>query len=103
MVFSVQTGWGGTSFAAPQFNGVTALFDQAVRQRVGLLNFALYDLVRFGSAYRSSEAPLRDIAAGDNWLYRAPDMASGRRAATLRRAPPPRCASSVIILRERFW
>jgi kumamolisin len=70
-VFSVQTGWGGTSFAAPQFNGVTALFNQAVGRRVGLLNFALYDLARFGVAYRGSEAPLRDITNGDNWHYHA--------------------------------
>jgi subtilase family serine protease len=67
----VQTGWGGTSFAAPQFNGVTALFNQAVGHRVGLLNFALYDLARFGVAYRGFQAPLRDIAAGDNWHYNA--------------------------------
>ena len=71
MVFGVHTGWGGTSFAAPQFSGVTALFDQAVGHRVGLLNFALYDLVRSGVAYRGSEAPLRDIATGDNWYYPA--------------------------------
>jgi kumamolisin len=79
-VFSVQTGWGGTSFAAPQFNGVTALFNQAVGRRVGLLNFALYDLVRFGNPYRGSEAPLRDITNGDNWHYSAHggyDQASG--------------------------
>jgi kumamolisin len=72
-VFSVQSGWGGTSFAAPQFNGVTALFNQAVGRRVGLLNFALYDLLRFGTAYRGPEAPLRDITAGDNWHYKAHD------------------------------
>jgi kumamolisin len=70
-VFSVQTGWGGTSFAAPQFNGVTALFNQAMGRRVGLLNFALYDLLRFGNAYRGPEAPLRDITSGDNWHYSA--------------------------------
>jgi kumamolisin len=80
MVFSIQTGWGGTSFAAPQFNGVTALFNQAVGHRVGLLNFALYDLARFGVAYRGPQAPLRDISAGDNWGYKAHggyDQASG--------------------------
>jgi subtilase family serine protease len=70
-VFSVQTGWGGTSFAAPQFNGVTALYNQGVGHRVGLLNFALYDLARFGVAYRGSQAPLKDISAGDNWGYNA--------------------------------
>src|ERR1700722_8060337 len=78
--FGIQTGWGGTSFAAPQFNGVTALFNQAVGRRVGLLNFALYDLVRFGNPYRGSEAPLRDVTNGDNWHYSAHggyDQASG--------------------------
>jgi kumamolisin len=69
MQFSIQDGWGGTSFAAPQMNGVTALFNQAEGHRVGLLNFALYDLVRSGHAYRGFNAPLRDISAGDNWHY----------------------------------
>jgi len=60
---------GGTSFAAPQMNGVTALFDQAIGHRVGLLNSSLYDFVREGRAYGGHEAPLRDIKAGDNWYY----------------------------------
>jgi len=42
-----------------------------VGHRVGLLNFALYDLVRDGTAYQGREAPLRDITAGDNWHYNA--------------------------------
>ncbi len=67
--FTIQDGWGGTSFAAPQMNGVTALFNQAEGHRVGLLNFALYDLVRSGRAYHGGNAPLRDISAGDNWHY----------------------------------
>ena len=71
MQFTIQTGWGGTSFAAPQFNGLTALFDQALGRRVGLLNFALYDLARFGDAYQGPDAPLRDIKDGDNWHYNA--------------------------------
>jgi len=70
-VFSIQTGWGGTSFAAPQFNGVTALYNQALGHRVGLINFALYELARFGTAYQGFEAPLRDIKEGDNWHYNA--------------------------------
>jgi kumamolisin len=70
-VFSIQTGWGGTSFAAPQFNGVTALYNQALGHRVGLINFALYELARFGAAYNGFEAPLRDIKEGDNWHYNA--------------------------------
>ncbi|MGA2552911.1 MAG: S53 family serine peptidase, partial [Burkholderiaceae bacterium] len=60
--------YGGTSFAAPQINGVTAVFDEAYG-RVGLLNFALYDLVRRGVAYGGPNAPLRDISAGDNWHF----------------------------------
>jgi kumamolisin len=71
---------GGTSFAAPQFNGVTALFNQGLYGRVGLLNFALYQLVREGRAYGGREAPLRDITAGDNWHYdgvRGYDQATG--------------------------
>jgi subtilase family serine protease len=70
-VFGIQTGWGGTSFAAPQFNGVTALYNQALGHRVGLINFALYDLARFGAAYNRFEAPLRDIKEGDNWHFNA--------------------------------
>jgi subtilase family serine protease len=71
---SSETGFGidqegGTSFAAPQMNGVTALFDEALGHRVGLLNSTLYDLVREGHAYGGSQAPLRDIKAGDNWYY----------------------------------
>jgi kumamolisin len=71
---------GGTSFAAPQFNGVTALFDQSFYGRVGLLNIALYQLVREGRAYGGRDAPLRDITAGDNWHYngvRGYDQATG--------------------------
>jgi kumamolisin len=71
MEFTIQAGWGGTSFAAPQFNGLTALFNQALGRRVGLINFALYDLARFGVAYKGPEAPLRDIRDGDNWHYQA--------------------------------
>ncbi len=67
----VATFFGGTSFAAPQFNGVTALFDQALHGRVGLMNFALYRLARSGDAYEGRNAPLRDITAGDNWGYSA--------------------------------
>ena len=78
--FEVLTFIGGTSFVAPQLNGVTALLDQSVHGRVGLLNFALYDLVRFGAAYKGKHAPLRDITAGDNWFYqgkRGYDLGSG--------------------------
>jgi kumamolisin len=78
--FEVLTFFGGTSFASPQLNGMTALFDQALGRRIGLLNFALYDLVRSHQAYDGANPPLRDITGGDNWFYAAQpgyDQASG--------------------------
>lgn len=53
--------YGGTSFVAPQLNGVNALFTQALG-RSGQLNPAIYLFGQVGS---------RDIATGDNWGYQA--------------------------------
>jgi len=58
----VQDYYGGTSFVAPQLNGVTALFVQALGKRVGQLNPALYQLRSLTS---------HDITTGDNWGYQA--------------------------------
>lgn len=69
--FGVEDYWGGTSFAAPQLNGVTALLAQGTRHRVGLLNVPLYQLLRQGGAYQGRNAPLRDIVDGDNWYFYA--------------------------------
>ncbi len=69
--FGVEDFWGGTSFAAPQLNGVTALLAQGMRHRVGLLNVPLYQLLRQGGAYPGRNAPLRDIVEGDNWYFYA--------------------------------
>jgi subtilase family serine protease len=77
--FSFQTFWGGTSFASPQMNGVTALLSQGSHHRVGLLNVPLYELAAIGR-YHGHNAPLRDITTGDNWhWYARPgyDQASG--------------------------
>lgn len=63
-----QAGWGGTSFVAPQLNGITALIDDAVGGRVGLLNPVLYALQRGWFAY-GKQGPFNDITAGDNWFY----------------------------------
>ncbi|MGH8296421.1 MAG: S53 family peptidase, partial [Steroidobacteraceae bacterium] len=41
-----SAGWGGTSFVAPQLNGLTALIDESAGGRVGLLNPAIYWLQR---------------------------------------------------------
>ena len=59
---AVVTGYGGTSFVAPQLNGVTSLFVQALGARLGQINPALY---RLGSSATT------DIRAGDNWGYAA--------------------------------
>jgi len=67
--FEVETFIGGTSFVAPQLNGITALYDQGLGYRVGLLNNDLYNLVRFNVAYGGRNAPLRDITKGDNWFF----------------------------------
>jgi len=71
--FSVQSGWGGTSFVAPDLNGVSALLGDYLGGRFGLLNFPLYDLVRNGQAYGDDGAPLRAIKYGDNWFYHGSD------------------------------
>lgn len=60
---------GGTSFVAPQLNGVTALLEQDLHSRMGLLNFPLYFLALTGQAYHGHDAPLHAIAYGDNWFY----------------------------------
>jgi kumamolisin len=70
--FEELTFIGGTSFVAPQLNGLTALFGQYVHGRVGLLNFPLYAIARSGG-YRGPNAPLRAIRVGDNDFYTGSD------------------------------
>jgi subtilase family serine protease len=65
--FGEFTFFGGTSFVAPQLNGVSALLGQYVNGRLGLLNYALY--LAAGGAGPS--APLRTIKDGDDWFYHA--------------------------------
>jgi subtilase family serine protease len=57
--------WGGTSFVAPQLNGVSALYGQYVHGRLGLLNPLLYS-----AQHQRRAAPLNPIAYGDNWFYK---------------------------------
>ncbi len=63
--FGAEPFWGGTSFVAPQLNGVTALLDQYMGKRVGFLNPTLYGL----TASHSANAALNPVTAGDNWFY----------------------------------
>jgi len=69
--FEVETFIGGTSFVAPQLNGVTALLGQYLHAGpgIGLLNYALYGVAAGGQGYQGHSAPLHAIAYGDNWFY----------------------------------
>jgi kumamolisin len=68
--FEILAGGGGTSFVAPQLNGVTALLSQSLHgTRLGLLNYPLYALALTGQAYKGSHAPLHVISAGNNGFY----------------------------------
>ena len=66
--FEVLHGIGGTSFVAPQLNGITALLAQNAGHRLGLLNPLLYGLALLGGT-QGSGAVLNTISAGDNWFY----------------------------------
>jgi kumamolisin len=68
--FQVETFGGGTSFVAPQLNGVTALLSQNAGHRLGLLNVELYNLARLGLT-QGRNAAINTISTGDNWFYKA--------------------------------
>jgi kumamolisin len=67
--FGILAFGGGTSFVAPQLNGITALLGQSVNSRIGLLNYPLYDLAHAGKGYKSPQPSLHAISDGDNWFY----------------------------------
>jgi len=70
--FGVKTFYGGTSFVAPQFNGVAALLEQNAGGRVGFLNPFLYKLAAESGTYDGKAPSLHYILAGDNdyWASR---------------------------------
>jgi kumamolisin len=61
-----SAGWGGTSFVAPQLNGIVALINQATG-RIGSLNHQSYRL--FAAHGYAAGSPFNDITAGNNWFY----------------------------------
>jgi kumamolisin len=71
--FGILTFIGGTSFVAPQLNGVSALLGQDLHSRIGLLNFPLYLLGITGQGYQGPHAPFHAIPYGDNWFYQGRD------------------------------
>ncbi|WP_243047744.1 S53 family peptidase [Dyella sp. RRB7] len=59
---------GGTSFVAPQLNGITALLKQSTHGRIGFWNPQVYPLQNiFGYGPFSA---FNDIRSGDNWFYK---------------------------------
>jgi len=59
---SIETGWGGTSFVAPQLNGTTAVIDANLGHRVGLWNTQIYSFARS----HNSPFTVLDSASPDN-------------------------------------
>ena len=60
--------FGGTSFVAPQLNGISALISQQNgEKRIGLWNPMLYSLQQAHGYGNGS--PFVDITTGDNWFY----------------------------------
>jgi len=64
---TLQSGWGGTSFVAPQFNGSTAVIDSYLGHRIGLWNPSLYS---FAAGSQSPVTPLSQASSSnDNIFY----------------------------------
>jgi kumamolisin len=59
-------GLGGTSFAAPQLNGVTAVIDSLLDRRVGFWNPSIY---RFATSWGSPFTPLNATGKNNDNLY----------------------------------
>lgn len=63
----LNAGEGGTSFVAPQLNGITALLRQSTGHRIGLWNPQVYAIQNiFGYGHYT---PFNSVRAGDNWFY----------------------------------
>ena len=62
-------GYGGTSFVAPQLNGIAALISQVNGGRLGHLNPQLY--ARLNQYGYGSNSPFNAITTGDNLYWQA--------------------------------
>ena len=60
-------GFGGTSFVAPQLNGIAALIAQGTHGRVGFWNPMVYRFQR--SHVPALQSAIVDVTGGDNWFY----------------------------------
>jgi subtilase family serine protease len=66
---SWSTGSGGTSFVAPQLNGIFALITQQAGHRLGWLHPQLYGA--FKTQGYAAGSPFRPVTTGTNWFYSA--------------------------------
>jgi len=64
-----EAGWGGTSFVAPQLNGIFSVISQSVGGRLGFLNPDLYRGAKQGG-YNGSHSEFNDITTADNLFYK---------------------------------
>lgn len=62
---------GGTSFVAPELNGVSNLFVEALHHRIGLFNPPMYSISNQPGARWGRHAAFKDITKGDNWYWYA--------------------------------
>ena len=69
--------FGGTSAGSPQWSGLVALADQAIGDRVGLINPVLYALSHNPSTYHSM---FHDITVGNNNFDTMPGTITGYNA-----------------------
>ena len=60
---------GGTSFVAPELNGVANLMVQGLHHRIGLFNPPMYLISLLPGARSGKHAAFRDITKGDNWFW----------------------------------
>jgi kumamolisin len=69
---AAAAGWGGTSFVAPQLNGMTSVISQAMGSRLGLINAALYRIAKnLPPPSVFVVQPFNDTVSGDNLFYNA--------------------------------
>jgi len=71
--FGIDSGYGGTSFVAPQLNGVTALLGQYLGGRIGLMNVPIYEFAKTAGAYTGASAPFHVIKYGNNDYFSGTD------------------------------
>ena len=69
--YGIEDYYGGTSFVAPQLNGVTQLLMSYTGGRLGFVNPMFYSMASTSSGYHGSTAPFRYTPAGNNDFYDA--------------------------------